>query len=141
MGRVVCVVVLLALAVAQGCGGGADDTVSGSTADVGRSAPAASTAHGPVTRPSAEEARAWRAAGRRACRGLEPARAAERFEAAARRAGAHARFIALVTRPTPTVERSPGYPRLVAAFYATTRPEPQRALAAAGCAEELAADG
>jgi len=70
---------------------------------------------------------------------MEPVEAALHFKAAARRAGAHRRFIALVTEPTPAVERSPAYPRLVAAFYATTLPEPQRALAAAGCAEELAA--
>jgi hypothetical protein len=71
--------------------------------------------------------------------GMQPVEAALRFKDAAKRAGAHQRFVALVTEPTPAVERSPGYPRLVAAFYATSLPSPERTLAAAGCAEELAA--
>jgi hypothetical protein len=137
MGRVVCVVFLLALTALSGCGEGADDSVSGSGGPAGGSPPA--TVHGPESQPSDKQAQAWRARGRQACRGLEPVEAARRFEAAARRAGAHERFIGLVTEPTPAVEHTPGYPRLVAAFYATTRPGPQRTLAAAGCAEELAA--
>ncbi|HEU4737938.1 MAG TPA: hypothetical protein VFS54_02520 [Solirubrobacterales bacterium] len=70
---------------------------------------------------------------------MQPAEAALHFKAAAEQAGAHGRFVELVTKPPPAVEQSPGYPRLVAAFYATALPPPQRALAAAGCAEELAA--
>jgi hypothetical protein len=65
--------------------------------------------------------------------------AAEKFKVSARRAGAEKRFLELVTEPSPAVERSAGYPRLVAAFYATTLTERQRVPAAAGCAEELAA--
>jgi hypothetical protein len=70
---------------------------------------------------------------------MRPLEAALHFKAAAERAGAHQRFVELVTEPTAAIAQSPGYPRLVAAFYATSLPEPQRAAAAAGCAEELAA--
>jgi hypothetical protein len=70
---------------------------------------------------------------------MTPLEAAHRFRSGAENAGAHARFLELVTEPTSTVEHSPGYPRLVAALYATSRPPSQRALAAAGCAQELAA--
>jgi len=140
MGRVACALVLLALLAPMGCGGGGDDTAPSPTASESGD-PSATTTRGPAAQPSDRQAQAWQAAGRRACRGMDPVEAARHFEAPARRAGAHQRFIALVTEPTADVERSPGYPRLVAAFYATTRPEPQRALAAAGCAEELAAHG
>jgi hypothetical protein len=70
---------------------------------------------------------------------MTPLEAAHHYEKAARQAGASRRFVALVTEPTPAVEGSPGYPRLVAAFYATTLPPAQRAAAAAACAKELAA--
>lgn len=138
MGQGRWVLVVLALLALAGCGGSADSSTTGATASDGR-APSTSSAHGRVAHPSPDQARAWRAAGQRACRGMDPVEAAQRFKAAAKRAGAHQRFLALVTDPTPAVEQSPGYPRLVAALYATTQPEAQRALAATGCAEELAA--
>ena len=75
-----------------------------------------------------------------ACSGMTPLEAARHFEADARRAGASRRFVELVTEPTPAVESSPGYPRLVAAFYATTLPPARRSAAATVCAEELAAE-
>jgi len=84
---------------------------------------------------------AARAEGRSACQGMTPLEAARHFKAGARRAGVTKRFAELVTEPTPEVEASSGYPRLVGALYATTVPEKGRAEAAAGCAEELAADG
>jgi hypothetical protein len=70
---------------------------------------------------------------------MTPLEAARHFRGAAREAGAHERFVELVADPTPAVAGSPGYARLVAALYSTTLPPAQRALAAAGCAEELAA--
>jgi hypothetical protein len=72
---------------------------------------------------------------------MTPLEAARHFEAAARRAGVTKHFSKLVAEPTPEVESSSGYSRLVAAIYATTTPEKGRAAAAAGCAEELAVDG
>ena len=72
---------------------------------------------------------------------MTPREAAKHFRAAAKEAGVRKRFAELVTEPTPGVEASPGYPRLVAALYAMTVSEPERAAAAAGCAEELAVDG
>lgn len=129
------IVFALALLALAGCGGGAGSSTGASVPGERTS----SSAHGPVAHPSPAQTRAWRGTGQRACRGMDPLEAALHFRAAARRAGAHRRFLILITEPTPAVERSPGYPRLVAALYATTLPEPQRALAAAGCAEELAA--
>jgi hypothetical protein len=79
-----------------------------------------------------------REVGRAACAGMTPQQAAKRFELVARRSGVGKQFAAFVADPPPTVENSPGYPRLVAAVYAATLPAPQRADAAAGCAEELA---
>lgn len=75
-----------------------------------------------------------------ACSGMTPLEAAQHYEQAARRAGASKRFVELVTEPTPEVESSPGYPRLVGAFYASTLPPKDRAAAAAACAKELAAE-
>ena len=72
---------------------------------------------------------------------MTPLEAARHFEAAALRAGVTKRFAKLATEPTAEVKASTGYPRLAAAIYATTTPEKGRAQAAAGCAEELAADG
>lgn len=77
---------------------------------------------------------------RHPCRGMAPLEAALHYKAEAREAGASKRFVALVTEPTPKVESSPGYARVVAAFYASTLPPAQRAKAAASCAKELAAD-
>jgi hypothetical protein len=72
------------------------------------------------------------------CAGKTPLEAAQQFEAAARRAGASARIVALATHPPASVRSSPGYPRLAASLYAVTQPVPERAGAAANCAEELA---
>lgn len=74
------------------------------------------------------------------CTGMTPIEAARHYKAAARQAGASKRFVELVTEPTPAVESSPGYPRLVGAFYANTLPPKKRAAAAADCARELAAE-
>lgn len=75
-----------------------------------------------------------------ACSGMTPLEAAQHYERAARSAGASKRFVELVTEPTPEVEASPGYPRLVGAFYASTLPPKERAAAAAACAKDLAAE-
>lgn len=131
-----CIVCLLALLALAGCSGEGDSTDS--SRPEGSASPT-SSGQGPAARPAAEEARAWRATGRAACAGMQPVEVARHFKEAAERAGAHGRFVGLVTEPTAAVEQSPGYPKLVAAFYATTLPAPQRTLAAAGCAEELAA--
>lgn len=132
-----CIFLSLALLALASCSGEAG---SGNTSGESRKpTPSTSSGHGPVARPSAEQAQVWQAAGRDACEGMQPVEAALRFKAAAERAGAHRRFVELVTEPTSAVEQSPAYPRLVAALYATTLPGPRRALAAAGCAEELAA--
>jgi hypothetical protein len=79
-----------------------------------------------------------REAGREACRGASPLEIARRYEASATDAQVRKRFAELVAHPTAALEKSPGYPRLVAALYASTVPVAQRAQAAAGCAEELA---
>jgi len=124
-------VVLGLFAVAcVGCGGSSEtDPVPGSKAESRRqTAPLGSGANGDA-----------REKGRQACRGMTPREAANHFEAAARRAGVNKRFAKLVTEPTPEVEASSGYPRLAAALYAMTTPEKDRAAAASGCAEELAA--
>lgn len=115
-------VTICALAVAAGCG---KDAAGG---DPGEPASGAR----PVPRGSAYDA------GRRACRGLTPLEAARRFGEKASRAGVHGRFLRSVTEPAPSVEASGGYPRLVASLYATTVPPAERALAASGCAHELA---
>jgi hypothetical protein len=133
-------VAMFGLVVLAGCGGSAGETTTGPGAAASLET-SPSIAHGPVVHPSRAQARAWRAIGRRACHGLLPIEAARQFEQDARSAGTQERFIELVTEPDAAVEQSPGYPRLVAAFYATTLPEPQRVLAAAGCAQELAARG
>lgn len=80
-----------------------------------------------------------RAEGRQACRGLTPIDAARRFRTDAVKAGVRRSFAQRVADPTAAVESSPGYPRLVAALYATTVEPKARAQAAAGCAEMLAA--
>jgi hypothetical protein len=77
--------------------------------------------------------------GRRACSDMSPREAAARFASAARRAGVRASFIAMAVHPPASVQRSAGYPRLVAALYASTLPEAEQAQAAAECARELAA--
>jgi hypothetical protein len=80
-----------------------------------------------------------REAGRRACSGLTAREAARRYRDDALRAGVRRSFAALVADPPDRVAASRGYPRLVAALYATTVAAPARREAAAGCAQELAA--
>jgi hypothetical protein len=79
-----------------------------------------------------------REVGREACRGASPLEIARRYEAPATDANVRKSFAKLVAHPTAALQKSPGYPRLVAALYASTVPVARRALAAAGCAEELA---
>lgn len=81
---------------------------------------------------------AARAIGADACAGITPLEAASRFEAAAVKAGVDEEFAKYVAEPPASTVNSPGYPRLVAAIYASTLPEKQRTEAAAGCAEALA---
>ena len=136
-----CAACALIAPVMEGCGGTGEGTQAAPTA-AATSPPVVgspSTGHGPAVHLSSKQVRTFRLIGRRACRGMTPIEAAERFKTVARRAGAQKRFIELVTEPTPTVERSVGYPQLVAAFYATTLPESERTSAAAACAKELAA--
>jgi hypothetical protein len=133
------------MSVSVGCGG--DDmstTTNGKTptstdGKTSEQSDRPQTVHGPTTPPGSPAAEDARAAGRRACHGQTPVEVAQRFRAIAQRPGERRQFAALVVDPTPTVEESPGYPRLVAALYATTVPTPGREQAAAGCAEELAA--
>jgi len=103
---------LLALALG-GCGGGKGSTVT-------------------VTSEQS-------AAGRLTCEDKTPLEVAQRLRSIAEHRGPRKRFAEMVVDPTPAIEESPGYPRLVAALYATTLPPPKRAQAAAACAEELAA--
>jgi hypothetical protein len=131
-------VALLVLAVAlSGCGSG-----GGSSSVATEAAPAshqqATTAKGPDVALSSAATKAARAAGRKACSALTPLQAAGRFELPARKAGASKDFASYIAHPPPSTLNSPGFPRLVAALYATTLPAKQRADAAAGCAEELA---
>src|SRR5690348_16272577 len=100
-----CLVATLAVLVLIGCGGQGDESPPRQTAS-GRIPRSTSSGRGPVPHPSVENTRAWRDAGRRDCRGLTPIEAAHRFRASARRAGAHERFIELVTKPDPAVESS-----------------------------------
>jgi hypothetical protein len=78
-------------------------------------------------------------AGQLACRGLTPIEAARHFRDAALAAKVRLHFVELVAEPGAKIESSSGYPRLVAALYATTVPAADRASAAAGCAKELSA--
>ena len=96
-----------------------------------------STAKGPDVHLTPAAAKAALAAGRKACRGLTPLQAAKRYAPLAREAGVRKSFTELVSHPSPAMKSSQGFPRLVAALYASTLPAPQRADAAAGCAEEL----
>jgi hypothetical protein len=127
-----CVLLALVSLVAAGCGG------SGTISTSGGGSGSSSAAADPGAEPAAGGVAA-RQLGRQACRGLTPLQAAHRYRVAARRAGVRRHFAALVVDPPPAIESSPGYPRLVASFYATTVPGPDRREAAAGCAEELAA--
>ena len=78
-----------------------------------------------------------REVGRTACEGMTPLEAAARYEVRARAAGVGREFARYVAHPPASVERSNGYPRLVAALYASTLPGGDRGAAAAGCTEEL----
>jgi hypothetical protein len=120
-----------------GCGGGGDRstaTLTGTSGEVGHGREKqdpSQVASSPTINP--------RAAGHRACRGATPVEVARRYQVIAHRRGPRKRFAELVVHPSPEVESSPGYPRLVAALYATTVPAGQRTQAAEGCVEELAA--
>lgn len=124
--RMLTLLPLVAVVLAAGCGDSPGDSSSDAPPPASQS-----PGHGPAASARGE--------GRRACRGLTPLEAADRFKAAAREAGVKKRFVELVAEPAPSVAASPGYPRLVGALYATTVPPPRREQAAAGCAEELAA--
>jgi hypothetical protein len=131
---------LLLLAVALGgCGG-----TGGTTGTQQKSEAAApiskqqSDAKQPEAAPSPAAAKAAGETGRKACKGLTPLQAAQRYAPAARNAGVTKAFAAFIADPNPHTVSSPGFPRLVAALYATTLPAGQRASAAAGCAAELA---
>lgn len=135
-GIVGAVLVLTSVLALAGCGSGDDgtsSTVTRTTQAEQRSTEAAGVA-------SAQDDAA-RAAGRKACEGMTPLEVARHYQAAAREAGATKRFVQLATEPSAKVESSSGYPRLVAAIYATTTPVKSRAQAAAGCVEELAVNG
>ena len=111
----------VALVAIAGCGGAGDDSPS------------------TVEAAGAEKASSTEPETGTACGGMTPLEAARFYADRVRRAGASKRFLELVTEPTPEVESSPAYPKLVGAFYASTHPPPKRAAAAAACAEELAA--
>ena len=124
---------MLLAATLSGCGGGGDTT--GSEAATHTRTSAVGKPKAPLS-PAA--AKAAEEIGRKACQGLTPLQAAQRYEGPARHAGATKDFAAFVASPPPSTLDSPGFPRLVAALYATTLPANQRADAAAGCAAELA---
>jgi hypothetical protein len=133
------VAALIGAALLIGCGGAIQATDEGRVpkaspreADVGRTQEPG--------RGRSREISAHRR-GQRACSGLTPLEAAERYRSAALKAGVTRRFAALVVEPSSSVEQSLGYPRLVGAFYATTVAGPERREAASGCAEELTAAG
>jgi hypothetical protein len=132
-GTALAAVLLLAAVALGGCGSADEGGLSATTA----ASSARPSAKSSATLSSAA-AHSARAAGRKACSGLTPLQAAQRYAPHARAAGVRESFIALVANPTPSIENSPGFPRLVAALYASTLPAPQRADAAASCAEELA---
>jgi hypothetical protein len=125
---------LVALIAASGCGSGGGGGATAESAASRSGSTNSSTSGGDVS-GTVDSARA---AGRRACRGADPLEIAQRYERAAVAAGASKKFAALAADPTTAMRSSAGYPRLAAAIYAGTLPGPQRARAAAGCAEELA---
>jgi hypothetical protein len=137
-------VAAIATVVAGGCGYGATGGPGGRDDHAEVSSPGVTPPRSVSPRRRADSApggpRSDRGLGRSACRGMSAVEAANRFLMAAKEAGVTRRFADLVSRPSPATEQSPGYPRLVAAFYATTLPELVRREAAAGCAEELAAE-
>jgi hypothetical protein len=111
--------------------GGGNGRVAAAAKDASASSPDA-----PLSRSVAV-----RETGRRACAGMSPLEAAKHYELPARHAGVDKEFAKFVAHPPPSTETSDGFPRLVAALYASTLPAAQRADAAAGCAEELASPG
>lgn len=122
--------------VATGCGAG-----DAPTSPIHASKPTSASAKRGATKASAADLASARRLGRQACAGMTPLEAARHFQRPARRAGVKASFARFVAEPTPSTFNSPGYARLVGALYASTVPAEQRGAAAAGCAEELAADG
>jgi hypothetical protein len=76
--------------------------------------------------------------GRRACAGATPIEVARRYELPAEGAGFGKELAAYIANPPASTKSSTGFPRLVAALYASTVSAAQRSAAAAGCAEELA---
>ena len=132
-----CALCALFASALAGCGG--VDTSSSAREAAPQVVGAPSSGHGTPEHLSRKQVWAFHLIGRRVCKGMTALEVAEKFKAKARHAGAQKRFLELVTEPTPAVEASSGYPQLVAAFYATTLPESERAPAAAGCAAELAA--
>jgi hypothetical protein len=136
-------ILLVALGVAALALAGCGDSGSGPTASTPSTTPSSKPATSvPTTKApatlSSGAAQAARATGRRACAGLTSLQVAQRYELPARKAGATKAFTSYIANPPPSTKNSPGFPRLVAALYATTLPASQRADAAAGCAEELA---
>ncbi len=149
--------VLLAVPVAlSGCGGAERTTASAAptasarsaathpSAPKARNAPLSTTTperspgtERPQTDTQPPAAVAAREAGQKACRGVTPREVAKRYEQPAQDSGVDRKFAELVANPPATTQSSKGYPRLVAALYASTVPVAQRAAAAAGCAEEL----
>lgn len=123
-------VVLALMPFAGGCGAGEE-----TGADASRHSFDAIHAPQAAPKPGAREL------GRRACSGLTAREAARRYRKGALRRDVRRSFVNLVADPSDRVADSRGYPRLVAALYATTVAAPQRREAAAGCAEELAAPG
>jgi hypothetical protein len=122
------VALLVAALGLLGCGSGGGTTDAGATG-------------APTSEPASEQlppAAGARRAGQRACAGMTPLEAARHFEGPARKAGVKVNFAKFVAQPPSSTINSPGYPRLVAAIYASTLPPKQRAEAAAGCAERLA---
>lgn len=125
---------LISLLSLVGCGGGGGRTSAlGAAGTAWSGSPASAQVH-----PHQATVSDARAAGRRACRGVNPLEIAQRYERAAVASGVSKKFAALAADPTASMRSSAGYPRLVAAIYVGTLPASQRAQAAAGCAEELA---
>src|ERR1700743_3124221 len=112
-----------------GCGSGGGSVEAASTANTGPAKSATAGAAPRLTNPHGV-----RDARQRAGQGLTPSEPAHRFAGEAQKTRASRVFIAEVIHPAPAVEKSAGYPRLVAALYALTQPGRGRKEAAAGCA-------
>jgi hypothetical protein len=134
-----CAALFLVAAAFAGCGGEGDDGAPRESLGASGASVRSQSQSVPGLDAASPVARRAREAGRRACHGQTPIEVAHRYRAIAHQSGARRRFAAFVVDPTPEIAESPGYPRLVAALYATTVSASQREQAAAGCAEELAA--